>query len=84
MYRQNKHGRQQCLITATLADKSFLSANAEEEIGGASFEQVQAQAQALWNEKLSKIEIDVENTPANVTGKQEYMFCSIVRAYQAT
>jgi putative alpha-1,2-mannosidase len=34
-------------------------ANAESEVGSSTFEEIQAQAKALWNEKLSKIEIDV-------------------------
>ncbi|KIY50865.1 glycoside hydrolase family 92 protein [Fistulina hepatica ATCC 64428] len=42
-------------------------ANAEEETGSASFEEIKAHARALWNEKLSRIEIDVANTPANVS-----------------
>ena len=61
---------------------SFLStaqacANAETEIGGTSFEQVEAQSKALWNEKLSKVEIDVPNTPPNVT---EMLYSSLYRA----
>jgi len=50
---------------------SFVSAdqacaNAEEEIGTTSFENIQLASKALWQEKLSKIEIDVANTPTNV------------------
>ncbi|KAJ6594301.1 glycoside hydrolase family 92 protein [Mycena capillaripes] len=52
-------------------------ANAESEVGSSSFEDIQAQAKALWNEKLSKIEIDVPNTPANVT---ELLYSSLYRA----
>lgn len=36
-----------------------------------------AQSKALWNEKLSKIEIDVPNTPANVT---ELLYSSLYRS----
>ncbi|KAJ7646924.1 glycoside hydrolase family 92 protein [Roridomyces roridus] len=61
---------------------SFVSAdqacsNAESEVGGSTFEDIEAQAKALWNEKLSKIEIDVPNTPANVT---ELLYSSLYRA----
>ncbi|KAF7357737.1 Glycoside hydrolase family 92 protein [Mycena venus] len=52
-------------------------ANAESEVGNSSFEDIQAAAKALWNEKLSKIEIDVPNTPANVT---EMLYSSLYRA----
>ncbi|KAJ7105408.1 glycoside hydrolase family 92 protein [Mycena crocata] len=52
-------------------------ANAESEVGSASFEEIEAQAKVLWNEKLSKIEIDVPNTPANVT---EMLYSSLYRA----
>ncbi|KAF8902926.1 glycoside hydrolase family 92 protein [Gymnopilus junonius] len=52
-------------------------ANAESEIGSSSFEEIQAQAKALWQEKLSKIEIDVGGTPPNVT---EMLYSSLYRA----
>ena len=52
-------------------------ANAESEIGDATFEEIQAQAKALWQEKLSKIEIDVPGTPPNVT---EMLYSSLYRA----
>ncbi|KAJ6498071.1 glycoside hydrolase family 92 protein [Mycena vitilis] len=52
-------------------------ANAESEVGSSSFEDIEAQAKALWNEKLSKIEIDVPNTPANVT---ELLYSSLYRS----
>ncbi|KAJ6521933.1 glycoside hydrolase family 92 protein [Mycena vulgaris] len=52
-------------------------ANAESEVGSASFEEIHAQAKALWNEKLSKIEIDVPNTPPNVT---ELLYSSLYRS----
>ncbi|KAK7020321.1 hypothetical protein R3P38DRAFT_3197616 [Favolaschia claudopus] len=35
--------------------------------GSSSFEDIHEAAKALWNEKLSKIEIDIPNTPENVT-----------------
>ncbi|THH13167.1 hypothetical protein EW146_g7023 [Bondarzewia mesenterica] len=61
---------------------SFVSAeracaNAESEIGATRFEDVVAASKALWNEKLSKIEIDVPNTPPNVT---EMLYSSLYRA----
>jgi putative alpha-1,2-mannosidase len=52
-------------------------ANAQEEIGTSSFEQIQLASKALWQEKLSKIEIDVVNTPANIT---EMLYSSLYRA----
>ncbi|KAF8199830.1 glycoside hydrolase family 92 protein [Mycena galopus ATCC 62051] len=52
-------------------------ANAESEVGSSSFEEIQAAAVALWNEKLSKIEIDVANTPANIT---ELLYSSLYRS----
>lgn len=51
-------------------------ANAESEVGDASFEDIVAQSKALWNEKLSKIELDIANTPANVT---EMFYSSLYR-----
>ncbi|KAF7294030.1 Glycoside hydrolase family 92 protein [Mycena kentingensis (nom. inval.)] len=52
-------------------------ANAESEVGGASFDDVHAQAKALWNDKLGRVEIDVPNTPPNVT---ELLYTSLYRA----
>ncbi|OAX37357.1 glycoside hydrolase family 92 protein [Rhizopogon vinicolor AM-OR11-026] len=52
-------------------------ANAQEEIGTMSFEEIQLASKALWQEKLSKIEIDVVNTPANVT---EMFYSSLYRS----
>ncbi|KAL4242672.1 Peptide-N(4)-(N-acetyl-beta-glucosaminyl)asparagine amidase [Abortiporus biennis] len=51
--------------------------NAEEEVGDSTFENIQAKAVALWNEKLSKIEIDVGGTPPNIT---ELLYSSLYRA----
>ena len=61
---------------------SFLSeqqacSNAESEIGSATFDQIQAQSKALWNERLSRIEIDVPHTPPNLT---ELLYSSLYRA----
>ena len=52
-------------------------ANAESEIGTATFDQIQAQSKALWNERLNRIEIDVPHTPPNVT---ELLYSSLYRA----
>lgn len=52
-------------------------ANAESEIGSFSFEEIEIQAKALWQEKLSKIEINVGGTPPNVT---EMLYSSLYRS----
>ena len=52
-------------------------ANAEEEVGEKSFEDVWAEARGLWNEKLSRIEIDVGGTPANIT---EMLYSALYRS----
>ncbi|KAH7913252.1 glycoside hydrolase family 92 protein [Hygrophoropsis aurantiaca] len=52
-------------------------ANAESEVGTTSFEEIVDASKALWNEKLSKIEIDVPNSPASVT---EMLYSSLYRA----
>lgn len=61
---------------------SFVSAdracsNAESEIGSSTFEDIVAESKVLWNERLSKIEIDVANTPANIT---EMFYSSLYRS----
>lgn len=62
---------------------SFVSAaqacaNLEEEVGNASFEDVEAQSKALWNDKLSKIQVDLANTDGNVT---ELLYSSVYRSF---
>ncbi|KAG5638061.1 hypothetical protein H0H81_002095 [Sphagnurus paluster] len=52
-------------------------ANAESEVGDASFERIWERAKAEWQEKLGRVEIDVTNTPANVT---EMLYSSLYRA----
>ena len=52
-------------------------ANAESEVGDASFDDILNRAKALWQEKLAKIEIDVAGTPPNVT---EMLYSSLYRA----
>ena len=46
-------------------------------MGESSFEDIVEQARKQWLEKLSKIEIDVANTPPNVT---EMLYSSLYRA----
>ncbi|KAI0675348.1 glycoside hydrolase family 92 protein [Trametes maxima] len=61
---------------------SFVSAdqacsNAESEVGDAPLEEIVARSKTLWNQKLGKVEIDLKNTPANVT---EMLYSSLYRA----
>ena len=61
---------------------SFVSAdqacsNAESEVGTSSFEDIVSKSKALWQEKLSKIEIDVPNTLPNIT---EMLYTSLYRS----
>jgi len=51
--------------------------NAETEVGESTFEEILAKAKAQWQDKLSKVEIDIANTPANVT---EMLYSSLYRA----
>ena len=51
--------------------------NAETEIGSSSFEEIERQAKVLWQEKLSKIEIDVRGTPPDIT---EMLYSSLYRS----
>jgi hypothetical protein len=51
--------------------------NAESEIGTTTFEDILAQSKELWNERLSRIEIDVPHTPPNVT---ELLYSSLYRS----
>ncbi|EJD03194.1 glycoside hydrolase family 92 protein [Fomitiporia mediterranea MF3/22] len=62
---------------------SFVSAdqacaNAESEVGDASFEEIVSRSKALWQDKLRRIEIDVANTPPNVT---EMLYSSLYRSF---
>jgi len=52
-------------------------ANAESEVGSASFDEIHQRAISLWNEKLGKLEIDVGMTDPNVT---ELLYSSMYRA----
>lgn len=52
-------------------------ANAASEIGTATFDEIQTQSKALWNEMLSRIEIVVPRTPPSVT---ELLYSSLYRA----
>jgi len=51
--------------------------NAESEIGTSAFEDILAQSKVLWNEKLSRVEIDVPHTLPNVT---ELLYSSLYRS----
>ncbi|KIK69222.1 glycoside hydrolase family 92 protein [Collybiopsis luxurians FD-317 M1] len=51
--------------------------NAESEVGTSTFDEIMGQSKALWNEKLSSIQIDLANTPPNVT---EMLYSSLYRA----
>ncbi|KAF9527365.1 glycoside hydrolase family 92 protein [Crepidotus variabilis] len=51
--------------------------NAEQEIGSASFEDIEKRAKQLWQEKLSKIEVDVAGTSPDVV---EMLYSSLYRA----
>ncbi|KZP22017.1 glycoside hydrolase family 92 protein [Athelia psychrophila] len=55
-------------VSVSFVSSEQACTNAESEVSGTSFEQAIAAGSALWQEKLRKIEIDVANTPANVTG----------------
>jgi len=52
--------------------------NAETEIGTSSFEDIMNKSKALWQDKLSRIELDVANTPPNVT---EMFYSSFYRSF---
>lgn len=62
---------------------SFVSAqqaceNAESEVGTSTFEEIMNQSKALWQDKLNRIEIDVANTPPNVT---ELLYSPLYRSF---
>lgn len=61
---------------------SFVSAdqacaNAEVEIGLKSFKEVVKDSKRLWNEKLSKVEVDLAGTPSDII---EMFYTSFYRA----
>jgi len=51
--------------------------NAESEIGTTTFEDILSQSKELWNERLSRIEIDVPHTPPDLT---ELLYSSLYRS----
>lgn len=63
---------------------SFVSAeqacsNLQSEIGPtATFEAIRERSVSLWNEKLSKVQVDLQNTDANVT---EMLYSSVYRSF---
>ena len=75
-----KNEPEQVIVRVGVSFKSIDQAcsNAETEIGDASFEDIVAQSVAQWNEKLSKIELDLANTPHNVT---EMFYTSLYRSF---
>lgn len=75
-----KNNPEQVVIRVGISFKSADQAcsNAETEIAGASFEDIVSQSVSLWNEKLSKIELDLANTPLNVT---EMFYSSLYRSF---
>ena len=52
-------------------------ANAEEEIGSKSFEEIMNTSKGLWNEKLRRVEVDLAGTPADII---EMFYTSLYRA----
>ncbi|TFK70589.1 glycoside hydrolase family 92 protein [Pluteus cervinus] len=64
-------------VGVSFVDANQACHNAESEVGNASFQDIWDRAKALWQEKLSKIEIDVANTPLNIT---EMFYTSLYRA----
>ncbi|THH00763.1 hypothetical protein EW026_g1813 [Hermanssonia centrifuga] len=75
-----KNEPQEVTIRVGISFKSAEQAcsNAETEVGDSSFDEIVAQSKALWNEKLSKIELDMVNTPRNVT---EMLYSSLYRSF---
>ena len=53
-------------------------ANAEEEVGSASFEEIRDRARLLWLDKLKRVEIDLANTSKNVT---QMLYSSMYRSF---
>ncbi|KAF5338528.1 hypothetical protein D9611_013248 [Ephemerocybe angulata] len=53
-------------------------ANAEEEVGSATFEEIRERARALWQDKLKRLELDIPNTHSNVT---QMVYSSMYRSF---
>ncbi|KAG5351387.1 hypothetical protein C0989_006718 [Termitomyces sp. Mn162] len=64
-------------VGVSFASADQACANAESEVGDATFEEVMANAKAQWQEKLNKVDIDIANTPENIT---ELLYSSLYRA----
>ncbi|KAJ3475019.1 hypothetical protein NLI96_g12105 [Meripilus lineatus] len=64
-------------VGVSFVSEAQACANAESEVGGSSFAEIEAKSKLLWNEKLSKVEIDLKGTPENVT---ELIYSSLYRA----
>ena len=65
-------------VGVSLVSTAQACANAEQEVGTSSFEDIMNQSKALWQEKLSRIELDIANTPPNVT---ELFYSSFYRSF---
>ena len=74
-----KHNPREIIVRVGVSFVSVDQAcsNAESEVGSTSFEGIVNASKALWQEKLSKIEIDVANTPPDVT---EMLYSSLYRS----
>lgn len=62
---------------------SFVSAdqacaNIDEELGSSTFEEIEAQSKALWNQKLGRVALDLAGTPTNIT---EMFYSSFYRSF---
>lgn len=64
-------------VGISFVSESQACSNAETEVGESTFEEIEAQSKVLWNEKLSKVELDLKGTPENVT---EMVYSSLYRA----
>lgn len=64
-------------VGVSYVSKEQACQNAEEEVGEASFDEIVQRAKGLWNDRLKKVEIDIANTPANIT---EMLYSSLYRA----
>ncbi|KAL5507031.1 hypothetical protein ACEPAH_6487 [Sanghuangporus vaninii] len=65
-------------VGVSFVSASQACANAESEVGAASFEEIVERSRALWQEKLSRVQIDVPNTSPNVT---EMFYSSLYRSF---
>ncbi|KAI0266724.1 glycoside hydrolase family 92 protein [Gloeopeniophorella convolvens] len=64
-------------VGVSFVSEAQACANAESEVGTATFDDIVSRSKGLWNDRLSRIEIDVPHTPPNVT---ELLYSSLYRA----